>query len=101
MDFTILTGHRNKVDQDEAFATGRSQLRFPQSKHNKAPSWAVDIAPWPIDWNDRERFILLAGLVLGIGRMMGVNLRWGGDWNMNWSIKDESFFDLPHFELVA
>ncbi len=28
------------------------------------------------------------------------SIRWGGDWNMNTMIKDESFRDTGHFELV-
>ena len=35
---------------------GRSKLSWLESKHNCEPSRAVDIAPYPIDWDDRERF---------------------------------------------
>ena len=49
MDITILQGHRGKAEQDKAFAEGRSKLKFPQSKHNRSPSMAVDCAPYPID----------------------------------------------------
>ena len=52
-----------------------------------------------IDWDDRERFTLFAGFVLGIAKSMGINLRWGGDWDQDWTVKDNKFDDFPHFEL--
>ena len=61
---------------------------------------ACDVVPYPIDWNDRERFHLFAGFVLGIANQMGIELRWGGDWNRNWEVDDNKFDDFPHFELV-
>ena len=68
--------------------------------HNSKPSRAVDCVPYPIDWTDRERFTLFAGFVLGVAARMGITLRWGGDWNMNFEVKDNRFDDFPHFELI-
>jgi len=100
-DFTILEGHRNETKQNKAFDEGRSKLRFPQSKHNQDPSLAVDIAPYPIDWNDTKRFYYLAGLVKATARKLGYRIRWGGDWDGDGSFKDQTFNDLPHFELIS
>ena len=83
-----------------AFLRGNSKVQFPNSKHNSLPSLAVDAAPYPIDWNDKKRFALFAGFVLGIAATKGIRLRWGGDWNMNYITLDNRFDDLPHFELV-
>ena len=99
-DCTVITGHRSKVEQNIAFRAGKSKLRFPQSKHNRMPSLAADVMPYPIDWNDRERMTLFAGRVLGIAQMMGVTLRWGGDWDRDTEVKDNRFDDLVHFEIV-
>lgn len=99
-DCTILTGYRDQQTQDEAFATGHSKKKWPESKHNQSPSLAVDAAPYPIDWNDRERFHYFAGYVLGVGAMLGVKLRYGGDWNRDTEVKDNDFDDLLHFEVV-
>jgi len=49
MDITIIDGYRNEKRQNEYFEKGASSLKFPNSKHNKYPSKAVDIAPYPID----------------------------------------------------
>ena len=101
IDHTILVGYRDEATQEEMYDQGRSQLQFPKSKHNKLPSQAVDVAPYPIDWNDRERFTLFAGFVLGTAQQMGINLRWGGDWDKDWETADNSFDDLVHFELSS
>lgn len=103
-DFTVLCGHRGQADQDAAVAAGLSKTPFPTSKHNAQPSLAVDIAPYPIDWNDHARFRALADHVMAAAARLGVRLRWGGDWDGDGKTRqdgdpDERFVDLPHFEL--
>ncbi len=61
-----------------------------KSKHGDGQ--AVDLAPWPIDWNDLKRFRRLAVLVKRAAVLEGVTIVWGGDWT--------STEDYPHFELV-
>ena len=98
-DCTVIEGHRGKEKQNKAFDEGKSKLRYPNGNHNKIPSTAVDVAPYPIDWSDRDRFHYFAGYVIGIAKMMGHKLRWGGDWDMDTKTKDNRFDDLPHFEI--
>lgn len=99
-DCTILQGHRGEEEQQEYFETGRSKLQFPESKHNKTPSLAADVAPYPINWKDKERFYYFAGFVKAMAIEMKMKIRWGGDWDSDTMIDDQTFFDLPHFELV-
>lgn len=99
-DCTVIEGHRGEAAQNKAFAEGKSKLKYPQGKHNKTPSLAADVLPYPIDWNDTNRMRYFAGFVVGIAATMGIKLRWGGDWNQNTELKDNSFNDLPHFELA-
>ncbi|MEM6817200.1 MAG: M15 family metallopeptidase [Pseudomonadota bacterium] len=99
-DFTVLEGHRGRERQEKMYREGKSKLRFPQSKHNYHPARAVDIAPYPIDWSNIREFDYLAGLVVGIGAQMGINIRWGGDWDRDGELSDNGFNDLPHLELV-
>lgn len=99
-DCAVIEGYRPKDEQNKAYHAGKSTLKYPQSKHNSRPSMAVDIVPWPIDWGDYNRFYYFGGLVKGIAAKMGVSIRWGGDWDSDNSFKDQSFNDLPHFELV-
>lgn len=100
LDCTIIEGYRGEETQNEMFRTGKSQLEWPQGNHNVLPSEALDAAAYPIRWKDRERATLFAGFVLGFARALGVELRWGGDWDKDWEVKDNNFDDLWHFELV-
>lgn len=112
IDFSITEGARTKEKQLEYYKAGKSKTL--NSKHlpkycneiGKECSFAVDLLPYPADWNDRERFCLLAGIVLGMAKLLKdqgkikSTIRWGGDWSMNNITKDESFSDLPHFEVL-
>ena len=100
VDCSILEGHRSKDRQNKLYEEGKTKVRYPNGRHNASPSNAVDVAPYPIDWDDRERFHLFAGFVLGVANRMGITLRWGGDWNMNFEVDDNKFDDFPHFELI-
>lgn len=99
VDCSVLEGHRSKERQNKLYEEGKTKVRYPKGRHNASPSNAVDVVPYPIDWNDRERFHLFAGFVLGVANRMGYTLRWGGDWNMNFQVNDNNFDDFPHFEI--
>lgn len=103
-DCTILCGHRGEAEQNQAYSEGKSKLQFPQSKHNREPSIAVDVAPYingRVSWdaNDCRYF---AGFVMGIAAAMnmGGRIRWGGDWDSDADTTDNRFNDLVHFELI-
>lgn len=100
IDFSILEGHRNKLTQNKYYREGKSKLQYPLSKHNSYPSHAVDIAPYPINWEDRDRFAYLAGVIKGTAHSLGYKIRWGGDWDNDNDFKDNNFDDLVHFELM-
>ena len=95
MDVTIIEGLRSQERQDELVAKGASKTKY--SKHIQGK--AVDVAPYPIDWKDRDRFHYMGGMVRGIGQQLGVNIRWGGDWDSDGETKDNSFDDLVHVEI--
>ena len=106
-DITILEGVRTKERQQQLVDSGMSKTL--DSKHLKQPdgySHAVDCAIWPVDWNDRERFVLLQGFLKGVAEMMyskgeiSHKVRLGVDWDNDGNIKEHSFFDGPHIEIV-
>ena len=99
-DCTILEGHRDQFRQAQMVTEGKSKTLWPHSKHNTKPSLAADVAAYPIDWEDRERQTLFAGYVLATAKAMGITLRWGGDWDRDTEVRDNSFDDLVHFEIV-
>lgn len=113
-DCTILEGNRTTEQQRKNIERGVSKTM--RSKHLHVPSLAVDVAPYPLTWPkkpvnsgaaERTRwmkeygsFYLFSGFVLGIAQSMNIKIRWGGDWDGDWEISDQSFDDLVHFELV-
>jgi peptidoglycan L-alanyl-D-glutamate endopeptidase CwlK len=120
-DCTVLQGVRSQAQQDEYYRTGRSKVQWPHSKHNASPSQAVDVAPWldggipwpqtPGAWTDAEQrhayikdlnhFYYFAGYVIDRAAVLGVELRWGGDWDRDHDLRDNRFDDLVHFELIG
>ena len=99
VDCSILEGHREKDRQNKLFEEGKTKVKYPNGRHNRQPSSAVDVTPYPVDWKDRERQTLFAGFVIGVASQMGINLRWGGDWDQDFQVVDNRFDDFPHFEL--
>jgi len=99
IDFKVIWGHRNKEQQNQAYNSGFSTKPWPESKHNSFPSMAIDLAPWPIDWNNINRFALLGGYVMAIAAENGISFRAGFDWDGDWDITDQTFMDWGHFEL--
>lgn len=112
-DCKVIEGHRSKQGQNSAFAAGYSKLKWPKGKHNKSPSWAVDVGPYPLKWprkitaeqrsiiKEYARWYRFAGFVEGVAAVLGISVRWGGDWDGDGELTDQTFDDLPHFELSA
>jgi len=90
-NIAILDSQRGRVAQERAFSLGNSRAHFGQSAHNWSPAIALDVAPYPIDWNNLDRFRSLAAVVKAKAKALGIPIAWGGDWT---SIKD-----FPHYEL--
>lgn len=95
-DCKVIYGLRTEAEQQKLVAEGLS--RTMNSKHLTGK--AIDIAPYPIDWENTKRFYYFAGMVLAVAQGMGLKIRWGGDWDMDDVLDDQTFMDLVHFELV-
>lgn len=92
VDCTVICGHRGEKEQNEAFANGFSKLKWPDGQHNKMPSLAVDVCPYPIDWKDVKRFEAFAEVVKCKAAELGIAIEWGGDWT-------GGFIDHPHWQI--
>lgn len=126
LDFTVLEGVRSKKQMCVNYGKGRTAAQciskgvpanYAQPAANKV-TWlndpfmsnhrvqadgfghAVDLAPWPIDWNDKARFQALAELVLATAKKQKVHIRWGRDWDEDGRYEEKGETDGPHFELV-
>jgi peptidoglycan L-alanyl-D-glutamate endopeptidase CwlK len=94
IDFIIACGYRNQEDQDKAYAQGYSKVKYPNGKHNKNPSLAVDIAPYvngAVIWDDITLFHKLADHIKGVAYALDIDVEWGGDW--------KEFVDFPHWQI--
>lgn len=109
-DHSILCGFRSQSEQDEAFNAGNSSLKWPNSKHNKLPSMAIDAAPYfkelgNIDWKDIPAICYFAGKVKATAdelldlKLIEHKLAWGGDWDEDNRTSDHKLQDYVHFEL--
>ena len=113
-DHTIIEGHRTDKRQKALYAQGRTTAGQivtqidgvnKKSMHQSLPSMAVDAIPFPIDWKDTDRMRYFAGHVVQAANMLyslGViehKVRHGGDWDSDTDLNDQSFIDLPHYEL--
>lgn len=107
-DFTVLCGTRTPEEQYELYKKGRELQadgtwkkvgatvtnidgRKKKSEHNYSPSHAIDIAPYPIDWNNIARFTELSKVVKQCAKNLGIKIEYGGDWT--------SLKDYPHYQL--
>ena len=107
-DFTVLCGTRTPEEQYELYKKGRELQadgtwkktgatvtnidgRTKKSEHNYSPSHAIDIAPYPIDWNNIARFTELSKVVKQCAKNLGIKIEYGGDWT--------SLKDYPHYQL--
>lgn len=102
----ILEGERGQVAQDAAYyaVPQRSKVKWPNSKHNttkdRPKALAVDAMPLPIEWNNIKKLHFFAGFVMAIAYSMGIDLRWGGDWDGDKILGEPNDdWDKPHFEL--
>lgn len=121
-DCTILCGLRTPKEQFELFKKGREFINGEwiktgsvvtyvdgtdkKSKHNENPSHAIDAVPYPIEWDNLNRMRLFAGYVLGISKILKEqgkienDIVWGADWDSDTFMKDHTFSDFPHFQIV-
>ncbi len=96
IDFTVIEGLRTKERQNQLYVLRKTKTL--NSRH--LTGHAVDIAPYPLDWNDIEKFGKLAKAMFAAAKELKIPIRWGGDWNRNGRSDDETFYDGPHFELL-
>jgi len=87
-DISVLCGYRGKAEQDKAVADGASETPWPRSKHNRLPSDAVDVVPFPIAWKDPvwvKKLDTLHAYIAGVAQGLGIDL-----YDISW--------DRPHIQ---
>ena len=103
-DISITCGRRGKPTQNKLFADGKTKVQYPDSYHNaEFPELAdaVDAIPYPTtqaDWENREYWVEWSSWIKGLATGMGITLVSGFDWDNDYELDDQSFFDGPHFQ---
>lgn len=112
VDFSVIEGLRTYQRQIELYNQGltKSLKSFHLGSKENLKSRAFDILPYPFkypkdehdqdhDFNNRERFALMAGIFIGIAESDGIPLVWGGDWNRTFDPTKTKFYDAMHFQI--
>lgn len=107
-DFSVTCGVRTLAEQKELYAQGRTKpgqivTWTLKSRHLPAADGlgrAVDLAPYPIDWNDLSKFDAIAKAMFQASKELGIPIRWGADWDQNGKPRERGETDSPHFELA-
>ena len=108
-DFMVLEGVRTPQRQKELYAQGRTKpgpkvtWTLNSNHFVKADGFghAVDLVPYPVDWNSPAKFDAMAKAMFAAARELGVGLRWGADWDRDGKPRERGESDSPHFELVG
>lgn len=111
VDFTVVQGNRTQKYQDELYAQGRTKpgpIVTKTRKSNHIGGGAVDLYPWingkpympdrPTK-KDFEMFKKIKVAMFAAAAEQGTSIRWGADWDKDGATDDETFVDMPHFEL--
>lgn len=108
-DFMVIEGVRTQERQDELWAQGRTTpgpvvtWTKDVSSHGIGKDGyghAVDICPFPVDWNDLSKFDAISKAMFAAATEFGIRLRWGADWDMDGKPRERGESDSPHFELA-
>lgn len=95
-DHSIIWGYRNQAEQTEVYESGNSKAKWPESRHNKLPSVALDAIPWPKGFSASDRdFVELAARYMRAAKKLDVKLEWGGFFLPG----GKHFFDGAHLQL--
>jgi len=94
-DCTVLQygGKRTLEEQQKMVDAGASKTL--KSKHIEGR--ALDITPYPVDWEDKERQYQFASFVFDKAMRMGIRVRWGGWFR---AAGNKIFYDSPHWETL-
>ena len=102
-DFSVLEGLRSKARQEYLYAQGRTRpgkviTWTLKSKH--IDGVAVDLIPYPLDWNNLKAFDAIAEAMFEASKELDIPIRWGADWDQDGKPRERGESDSPHFELV-
>ena len=103
-DFSVLYGVRTAEEQNSIYQQGRTKpgkiVTYKDGYSKKSNhqvrgdglGYAVDLIPYPVDWNDWGKFESIDSAIQEAANELGIVVQWGGNWKMR---------DGAHWELVG
>lgn len=107
-DFTVSCGVRTKEEQAKLYAKGRTEpgqkvtwtLNSRHLPQKDGYGHAVDLVPYPVDWNTPSKFDAISKAMFTAAKELGIAIRWGADWDMDGNPRERGESDSPHWELA-
>lgn len=107
-DFMVLEGVRTLKRQKELYAQGRTKpgpkvtwtLNSRHIPKADGLGHAVDLVPYPVDWNTASKFDAIYKAMMVAADDLGVQIRSGMDWDGDGKLREAKEYDSPHFELA-
>ena len=122
-DFSVLEGVRSQQRQFELYGQGRTReqlmakgigprlakpkmrqvtwtLASNHFKQRDGYGHAVDLVPFPLDWEDLSKFDAISHAMFIASHELGIPIRWGADWDRDGMPRERGETDSPHFELA-
>ena len=104
VDCHVIEGYRSEEIKENGVTFTHKDLHILNGKHHQHPAMAVDVIPYPVDFDNIERLYWFSGYVMGIAQKLKEegkithSLRYGCDLFKNESVT--TIADLVHFELA-
>ena len=109
LDFSIVDfgipaygGKRTAEEQNELFCNKASKCDGIDKVSKHQSGKAVDVIAYVNGkyTYDKEYYYMIYAAVMYAASSLGVRIRWGGDWDGDLDLKDQTFNDLCHFEML-
>jgi peptidoglycan L-alanyl-D-glutamate endopeptidase CwlK len=106
-DFLVLEGVRTPERQKELYAQGRTKpgqkvtwtLTSNHFKQADGYGHAVDLCPFPVDWNAASKFDAIYKAMFLASKELDIPIRSGMDWDRDGVLREAKESDSPHYEL--
>ena len=98
-DFAITCGYRSQLLQEKYYKEGKTKTM--SSKHTEG--LAIDIVPFingKQNYDAVEELLEILGAFKVVANQMNIKIRCGDNWNNGKLIKENSFIDMYHIELL-
>lgn len=96
-------GKRTPEEQNQLFKEGYSKCDGYEklSKHQSGDAIDLNVFVGSKVVDNKEMLCVIAGVMFACADELNLKIRWGLDWNQNGDIRDNTFNDVYHFEIIT